>query len=84
MLAGVLKKENAAVLKVPYEGENDAISMYVYLPFEKSSSAVDDLMDKLSAETIKDALTMEMDTQRVDFHFPKMSLNGEYLLKDVS
>lgn len=69
---------------MPYQSENFTVSMFVYLPFDNSPSAVDDLIDNLSAETINQALNGKMEREIVDFYFPKIQLNSEYLLKNVS
>lgn len=68
---------------MPYEGEDQAITMYIYLPLENKPTAVDDLLDNMTTETIRQALRGEI-PQDVDVQLPKMSLEGNYELKDVS
>lgn len=69
---------------MPYKDENDGISIFIFLPLETSSTAVDDLLDKLSFETINDVLQTKMRKTFVDISCPKYSLRSEYFLKDVS
>ncbi|XP_055307140.1 serine protease inhibitor 88Ea-like [Sitodiplosis mosellana] len=79
---GVLEKENAAYLEMPYQGEDQAITMYVYLPLENTPNAVDDLVDTMTMETIQEAFRGEI-PQEVDVQFPKMALEGNYELKNI-
>lgn len=80
---GVLKRENAAFLEMPYQGENQAISMIVFLPLKNSATAVDKLLTKFTTETINKAMTQGK-LEMVDVEFPKLSLKGDYLLSGVS
>lgn len=75
-------EEDAAVLEMPFTGENDAISMTVILPNENSPNAVNSLLEKCTAETIHKALT-EVEIQKVDIKFPKLSMKREYYLSKV-
>lgn len=68
---------------MPYDGEDQSINMYVYLPLENSPTAVDDLMEKMTIKTIRRALE-GMTPQQVDVQFPKISLEGDYELNNVS
>lgn len=74
---------NVAFLELPYSVEDSAISMFVYLPIENTPTAVDELLSKFSVKTIHEALTAGS-VQEVDVEFPKISLDGSYLLAQVS
>lgn len=82
-ILGVIDELNVAYLELPYSVENSAISMFVYLPIENTTKAVDDLLSKFSVKTIHEALTAGS-IQEVDVEFPKISLDGSYLLAQVS
>jgi len=78
---GVSEKLGAAYLELPFGFwiESDAeITMLVFLPKENTSIAVDDMLEKFTEETIQTA-TNAM-TQEVDVQFPKISLDGSYVL----
>lgn len=79
---GVLENENAAYLEMPYDGEDQSITMYVYLPLENTPTAVDDLVEKMTTKTIRRALKGTM-PQQIDVQFPKISLEGNYELNEV-
>ena len=79
---GALRKENAAYLRMPYQMKDESISMFVFLPNENSPTAVDDLLNKMSFETIMQALGGKQQ-ETVIVKFPKMSLDGEYDLIKV-
>lgn len=79
----MLKHENAAVLEMPYECENDAISMFIFLPNEYTPFAIEELLENLSAKTFK-TLAKIMFVKIVDIHLPKISSKSEFFLKDVS
>lgn len=83
-ISGFLEKEYVSVLEVPYQSENFSVSMFVYLPYDDSPSAVDNLIDNLSDKIINQALTEKMEMKTVDFTFPRISLKSEYLMKNVS
>lgn len=55
--AGVLDSVNAAYLEMPYEGEDSADSMVIYLPLDDSPAALDDLVNKFTFETMNEALS---------------------------
>lgn len=74
---------NVAYLELPYSVEDSAISMFVYLPIENTPTAVDELLSKFSVKTIHEALTAGS-VQEVDVEFPKISLDGSYLLAQVN
>lgn len=67
---------------MPYEGEDQAITMFIYLPLENTPTAVDDLLEKMSPETIQEASKGKI-PQDVDVQLPKMSLEGSYELNNV-
>lgn len=79
---GVIDELKVAFLELPYSVGGAAISMFVYLPIENTSTAVDGLLSKFSVKTINEALTTGS-VQEVDVEFPKFSLDGSYLLAGV-
>lgn len=80
---GVLENENAAYLELPYDGEDQSVTMYVFLPLENTPTAVDELVEKMTTETIRHALRRTT-PQKLDVQFPKISLEGNYELNNVS
>lgn len=72
---------NAAFLELPFQDANQAISMFIYLPYENTPTAVDDVLDKFTAETF-DRLSDGMNG-KVDVEIPKITLKGEYMLANV-
>ena len=81
---GGLEEVNADYVELPYKtDDNSSLSMFIYLPREKSPTAVDDLLSKMSSETISQALRGQNRTA-VYLTLPKMNLDGKYELLDVS
>lgn len=80
---GKLTEENADFLEMPYETDDNSLSMFVFLPCENTPTAVDDLLCKISTKTISEA-SRGNQPQKVHLQFPKMSLDGEYKLPEVS
>ena len=78
---GVLRE--FSYLRMPYQTEDESIAMFVFLPNENSPTAVDDLLNKLSFETLCEVLDGQQQ-ETVNVKFPKMSLDGEYQLPKVS
>lgn len=81
--SGVLNNVNAAYLEMPYEGEDSAISMIVYLPLENTPAALDNLVNKFTVETMNEALNRKQ-IEEVEVELPKISLDGKYPLRSVS
>lgn len=79
---GVIDELKVAFLELPYSVEDATISMFVYLPIENTSTAVDGLLSKFSVKTIHEALTTGS-VQEVDVKFPKISLDGSYFLASI-
>lgn len=77
---GVRNEENIAFLKMPYSGNDFA--MYIYLPLENSSTAVDDLLSKLTIKTLEGLQGGKR--SYVDVKFPKMSIKSDFMLESVS
>lgn len=83
--AGVLDGESARFIELPYESENRSISMFVFLPLENSPVGVNQLIKKFTVETIHEAFTAaNIDRTEIDVELPKMLLQSEYILNDVS
>lgn len=81
LFPGVLEKEKAVFVELPYE--DPALCMIIYLPIDESSYAVDDLLEQFSDKTINRALTKGT-IHEVELEMPKMTFEGEYMLKNVS
>ncbi|XP_055306209.1 serine protease inhibitor 88Ea-like [Sitodiplosis mosellana] len=79
---GVLHNVNAAYLEMPYDGEDSAISMFIYLPLENTPNAVDDLVNKFTVETMYEALSRKQ-VESVEVEFPKISLDSTYPLGGI-
>ena len=82
--AGELEDLNADYLEMPYKMEDESLSMYVLLPHENTPTAVDDLLNKLSSETISRVLSSRGGRPNIHVKFPKMELASEYGLLSVS
>lgn len=65
---------------MPYLGNEFA--MYIYLPLEPSPTAVDDLLSKLTIETLEGLSAGK--SSYVDVKFPKISLESDFMLESVS
>lgn len=76
---GFLDDENAAFLELPYQ---DQISMFIYLPYENTPTAVDSLLEQFTAETFEKL--SDGGQGQVIVEFPKIKLQGEYMLGNVS
>lgn len=68
-------------MELPFQDADQAISMFIYLPYENTPTAVDDVLEKFTAETF-DKLNDGMNGQ-VDVELPKIVLKGEYVLSNV-
>lgn len=83
-VSGVLTKEEATFLEMPYKtNDGNTISMFAFLPLKNSPAAVDNLLKKMSTSTIE-AIGHEASKTVVDVKFPKIELKKEYKLMQVS
>lgn len=57
---------------MPYKGENGSISMFVFLP-RSSSTAIDELLDRLSPETLDIIFSGIGRPKKIVLSFPKIS-----------
>lgn len=78
---GKLVADDATYIELPYE--DDSISMFVYLPNKNTPTAVDDLLDTFSGESIDDSLKQGR-YGPVNVELPRMKMEGDYLLEEVS
>lgn len=83
IVLGVLAKENAVFIELPYEGDLEAISMFVFLPLDKKPNGIDNFLRKFSHDTLQRAM-LSQNLKLVEVMMPKVSLTGELFLKDVS
>lgn len=74
---------DASFIQMPYTGEDGATVMYVLLPKQNSPTAVDDMLDQLTPEVLDDVLTGGW-KQEVEVEFPKLKLESEFTLGEVS
>lgn len=73
-VSGHIKYLNTEVVKMLYKGENGSISMFVFLP-RSSSTAIDELLDRLSPETLDDIFSDigRYGPRKIVLSFPKIS-----------
>lgn len=69
-------------MELPYESNEESISMLIFLPLSKKANAVDDFLAKFSPSSMRQAL-LSKNKKLVDILVPKMSLKGEFFLKDT-
>lgn len=81
LFVGILEKEKAYFVELPFE--DPSLSMIIYLPIDDTPSAVNDVLQRFSDETINRALT-EGSIHEVELEMPKMTFGGEYMLSNVS
>lgn len=83
VVSGVLVKENTAFLELPYEGDQEAISMFIYLPLDEKPNAIDNFLSIFSHATIQQAM-FSKNYKLIDILMPKIAFKSELHLKDVS
>lgn len=86
LLSGIIWDLGTEVLKMPYQSENGAISMFIFLP-KFNTMALDKLLDNLTPEILDDVFSGRQSrayhkygTLTIEVHFPKFSLEKQYKL----
>lgn len=67
---------------MPYKGENNRFSMYIFLP-EKSRTAIDELLEELSPNILDDVFNGTYLETEVYVAFPKFSFEQTSDLEEV-
>lgn len=78
----LIKNLDTAVLRMPYKGENNRFSMYIFLP-DKSRTAIDDLLKELSPTILDDVFNGTYLETEVYVSFPKFSFEQTSELEKV-
>lgn len=87
--SGFIENLNTQVLKMPYEDENESMSMFIFL-LDHSPSAMDVLLDKLSPEILDDVFNRRPSSHGFFYKddilvsLPKFLLENSYELSPVS
>ena len=77
---GYIEDKQVQVVQLPYKG--DDLSMLVVLPKSKDKAAMQQLVQDLSADTIKQ-WSKDLVTQEVNVHLPKFKLEASYQMKNL-
>ncbi|MCC3346494.1 serpin family protein [Psychrobacter sanguinis] len=77
---GYSEDKQVQVVQLPYKG--DGLSMLVVLPKSKDKAAMQQLVQDLSADTIKQ-WSKDLVTQEVNVHLPKFKLEASYQMKNL-
>ena len=77
---GYSEDKQVQVVQLPYKG--DDLSMLVVLPKSKDKAAMQQLVQDLSADTIKQ-WSEDLVTQEVNVHLPKFKLEASYQMKNL-
>lgn len=82
--SGFIRDSRTEVLKMPYQSENEEISMFIFLP-QFNTMTVDKLLDNLTPEILDDVFSGRQSreyhkyvTLPIEVHFPKFSLEKQY------
>ena len=77
---GYSEDKQVQVVQLPYKG--DDLSMLVVLPKSKDKAAMQQLVQDLSADKIKE-WNKDLVTQEVNVHLPKFKLEASYQMKNL-
>ena len=77
---GYSEDKQVQVVQLPYKGGD--LSMLVVLPKSKDKAAMQQLVQDLSADTIKQ-WSKDLVTQEVNVHLPKFKLEASYQMKNL-
>lgn len=72
--AGILEKERTHFVELPYGDRT--LSMVIFLPVDETPTALDDLLQRFSDETVSKSLN-EGSILEVELEMPRMSFGGE-------
>lgn len=84
-IVGHLSNLNADYLELPFNGADgkDPITMFIYLPCNKTSKSADELLANMDYDAIQVAFTSDT-PQQVHVELPQMNLVKDYKLRPVS
>lgn len=80
-VAGVIEQLRTVFLEMPYKGEDDAISMFIFLPVFRVN-AIDELLDNITPEILDEVFEGGLQRE-VDVEFPKISFERKFELVPV-
>lgn len=81
MALGYFKNLETNVLRMPYKGENESISMFIFLP-KSTPTAIDELLSKLTPDILDDVFNYDH-YGRIIVSFPKFSIDKISKLEKV-
>lgn len=75
---------DAEILKMPYRGANESISMFVFLPVSRAPTAIDEMLNKITPEILDDVFSgVILHYVRTHLNFPKFSFDKSPALETV-
>lgn len=82
-ITGVIHELDTQFVEIPYSGENNSVSMYVFLP-----NAIDEFLEKVTSEML-DQVFVDGESQHkkwdmIDIELPKISLKQTINLMPVN
>lgn len=81
-IAGVIEQLRTVFLEMPYKGEDDSISMFIFLPVFHVN-AIDELLENITPEILDEVFEGGLQRE-VDVEFPKLSFERKFELVPVS
>lgn len=82
-MTGVIHELNTQFVEIPYSGENNSVSMYVFLP-----NAIDEFLENVTPDMLDqvfvDGQSQHKRLDKVDIELPKIELKQKIDLKPVN
>lgn len=78
----MIEQLRTVFLEMPYKGEEDAISMFIFLPVFRVN-AIDELLQNITPEILDEVFEGGLQRE-VDVEFPKISFERKFELVPVS
>ena len=78
----MIEQLRTVFLEMPYKGEEDAISMFIFLPVFHVN-AIDELLENITPEILDEVFSGGLQRE-VDIEFPKISFERKFELVPVS
>lgn len=78
----MIEQLRTVFLEMPYKGEDDAISMFIFLPVFHVN-AIDELLENITPEILDEVFEGGLQRE-VDVEFPKISFERRFELAPVS
>lgn len=79
---GVIEQLRTVFLEMPYKGEDDSISMFIFLPVFHVG-AIDEMLENITPEILDEVFRGGLQRE-VDVEFPKISFERKFELVPVS